>query len=141
MDKLSHMIEEAVDKGNLSPMRAGRNGPQVSHLMFADDLILFSEASPNYMRKMQRFLNDFCEESDHLINQAKTNIYFLKNVTEEVRDNIINISGYSETAEIGRYLGAFIHNTGRRNSQFNYIIERVKTKLQGWKANCLSLQG
>ncbi|XP_072087408.1 uncharacterized protein [Arachis hypogaea] len=45
MDQLTHLIMEGVDNGSWNPMRAGRNGPQISHLMFADDLILFVEAS------------------------------------------------------------------------------------------------
>ncbi|MCH79574.1 putative ribonuclease H protein [Trifolium medium] len=45
MDKLSHMILQGVQDGDWKPMRAGRNGPLISHLMFADDLILFAEAT------------------------------------------------------------------------------------------------
>jgi hypothetical protein len=43
MDKLSHLIMEAIDDGKWKPMRAGRNGPLISHLMFADDLLLIKQ--------------------------------------------------------------------------------------------------
>ncbi|KAI4297352.1 hypothetical protein L6164_037247 [Bauhinia variegata] len=36
MDKLSHLIAERVGLGCWEPMRAGRNDPLISHLMFAD---------------------------------------------------------------------------------------------------------
>ncbi|KAL4320415.1 hypothetical protein AHAS_Ahas14G0008200 [Arachis hypogaea] len=45
MDYLSQYIEQEVEEKNWSPIRVGRNGPKTSHLMFADDLLLFSEAS------------------------------------------------------------------------------------------------
>lgn len=45
MDKLSHLILEAIEEGSWSPIRAGRSGPLISHLMFADDLLLFGKAS------------------------------------------------------------------------------------------------
>jgi signal recognition particle subunit SEC65 len=45
MDKLSHLIAEAIEEGRWKPMRAGRNVPLISHLMFADDLLLFGQAN------------------------------------------------------------------------------------------------
>jgi hypothetical protein len=45
IDKLSHFISHAVESGEWKALRAGRSGPLVSHLMFADDLLLFGEAT------------------------------------------------------------------------------------------------
>lgn len=45
MDKLSHIISKAVDDGHWKPMKMGRQGPQISHLMFADDLLLCAHAN------------------------------------------------------------------------------------------------
>ena len=45
MDKLSHIICDVVAKRKWTPMRIGKSGPYISHLMFMDDLILFREAS------------------------------------------------------------------------------------------------
>jgi len=45
MESLSHSIEEACRSGNWKPIRLIRNGPEISHLMFADDVVLFVEAS------------------------------------------------------------------------------------------------
>lgn len=45
MDKLSHIIFEVVNNGTWNPMTARRQGPNISHLIFIDDLLLFAEAS------------------------------------------------------------------------------------------------
>lgn len=50
MERLAHMIENAVSLGVWRPAKASRNGPCVSNLAFADDLILFAEASMNKLR-------------------------------------------------------------------------------------------
>ncbi|CAL1355245.1 unnamed protein product [Linum trigynum] len=42
---LSHVIQEAVVKGAWKTIKASPGGPSLSHLFFADDLILFAEAS------------------------------------------------------------------------------------------------
>ena len=39
MERLSHLIEREVSLGAWKPIRASRNGPAISHLAFADDLI------------------------------------------------------------------------------------------------------
>jgi hypothetical protein len=80
MDKLSHLISHAVDEGRWKTMRAGRNGPLVSHLMFADDLLLFGEASTNQMKCVTDILSLFCRLSGQQVSQEKTSIIFSKNV-------------------------------------------------------------
>lgn len=45
MDRLSHLINDAVDSGQWKPIHVTKQGPLIAHLMFVDDLLLFSEAS------------------------------------------------------------------------------------------------
>ena len=45
MERLCHLIDEAVGEKRWKPIRLSRGGPELSHICFADDLILFSEAS------------------------------------------------------------------------------------------------
>lgn len=45
MERLCHLIDEAVENGRWKPIRLSRGGPQLSYICFADDLILFAEAS------------------------------------------------------------------------------------------------
>lgn len=45
IDKLSHLITLPVDEGSWKLMKVRRNGPQVSYLMFKNDLFLFTQIS------------------------------------------------------------------------------------------------
>lgn len=47
MDKLSHLIKLAVHNKKWKPFKVGRNGVGITHLMFADDLLIFCEANEN----------------------------------------------------------------------------------------------
>lgn len=49
MDNLSHIIADSVREGNWKPMKVGRQGLNISHLNFTDDLLLFAEASVEQM--------------------------------------------------------------------------------------------
>jgi len=42
---------------------------------------------------------------------------------------------------LGKYLGSPIRHMGSSSQGFNYILDKVKNKLVGWKANLLSLAG
>jgi hypothetical protein len=93
MDKLSHLIIHAVNSGKWRGIKAGREGPMVSHLMFADDLLLFGEATEKQMQCVLDNLNQFCNLSGQEVSYEKTSILFSKNVRRSMRDKLINMSG------------------------------------------------
>lgn len=68
VDRLSHIIANQVEVDYWKPMRAGREGPQISHLLFADDLLLFVEASVEQDYCIMHCLNQFCSSSGQKIN-------------------------------------------------------------------------
>jgi len=76
MEKLSHIIADQVDACYWKPMRAGRYGPQISHLVFADDLLLFAEASIEQAHCVLHCLDMFCQASGQQINYQKTQVFF-----------------------------------------------------------------
>lgn len=80
MDILSHIIADSVLANNWKPMIAGLRGPKISHLIFADDLLLFDEASLEQMRIILDCLHCFFDSSGQNVNPQKTSIVFSKNV-------------------------------------------------------------
>ncbi|KAL6206939.1 hypothetical protein ACLB2K_024184 [Fragaria x ananassa] len=56
----SHIISSVVDVGKWKPVRASQSGPKVSHLFFADDLMLFAEASSSQAHVLKGCLDAFC---------------------------------------------------------------------------------
>lgn len=101
MERLSHLIEREVQLGSWKPSRASRNGPQISNLAFADDLILFGEASVAQAEIMMKCLNQFCEASGSKVSIAKSRIFFSKNTNYEVREAVGAALGMEETDDQG----------------------------------------
>lgn len=44
-DALSGLMKRAVDDNSIHGVRGSRNGPSISHLLFVDDILLFSRAN------------------------------------------------------------------------------------------------
>jgi hypothetical protein len=141
MDKLSHLIAEAVEDGQWKPMRAGRNGPLISHLMFADDLLLFSQATDESMMVVMNVLQNFCSMSGQQVNYDKSSIFISRNVSVAKRASLTIQSGLKETTQLGKYLGVPALGKSLRVHDFQYLVENVKARLAGWKAKQLSLAG
>ena len=57
------------------------------------------------------------------------------------RDALGDILGFQSTPNLGRYLGFPMKHHGASNQDFNFVLEKVKKKLAGWKANLLSMAG
>ena len=80
MERLTHMIQERIDKHLWNPITLCNGGPPLSHLFFADDIILFAEVSLQQAIIIRECLNDFCASSGMKVNNSKTRVYFSKNV-------------------------------------------------------------
>lgn len=141
MDKLSHLILNAVNNGEWHTLRAGGNGPMVSHLMFADDLLLFGEASELQMNCVMSIMNSFCRMSGQEVSQEKTSILFSKNVGRNIWERLTQISSFRETNDLGKYLGVPLNGIAPKRGDFQYIIDQVSNKLMAWKAKQLSFAG
>jgi ribonuclease HI len=141
MDKLSHLIMHEVDKNRWKTLRAGRHGPLVSHLMFADDLLLFGEATSCQMNCLLEVLNKFCGMSGQEVSYEKTSILFSKNVDQATRNMLIQTSSFRETGHLGKYLGVPVTGRAPRKADYQYIIDHVSSKLANWKADQLSFAG
>jgi hypothetical protein len=66
-------------------VRVGIHAPWVSHLLFADDCIVFSEASQRGAVRIQSILDTYHRGSGQLVNREKSAVLFSKNCTEQVR--------------------------------------------------------
>ncbi|XP_061363416.1 uncharacterized protein LOC133307012 [Gastrolobium bilobum] len=141
MEKLTHLIMDEVEVKNWQPIRTGRSGPPISHLMFADDIILFAEASLSQLNCIAHCLEKFSKMSGQCVSIGKSCIYFSKNTPEEAVKSITEISGFKNINNLGCYLGAMMRHGRINKNHYATVISRVQDRLLGWKSKCLSLAG
>ena len=68
-------------------------------------------------------------------------MFFFPNVDNDTRESLYDILGFQSTPSLGKYLGIPIKHQGASSQDFNFVLDRVKQKLVGWKANLLSMVG
>ena len=71
------------------------------------------------------------------MSEAKSRIYFSSNIDQYSKEAFSDILGFHQTECLGKYLGFPIKHQGGNNQDFGLIVDRVKRKLGGWKANLL----
>lgn len=68
MERLSHLIEEAVNTKARKPIRVCRNGPLIARLLFADDVVFFSagdfKPSSHYSELLREILSSLREKGE-----------------------------------------------------------------------------
>lgn len=72
MEVLGHSINEGVERKQWSAVSVSRGGPKLSHIFFADDLLLFGEASFSQAQVMEYTLAQFCGFSGQRVNRCKS---------------------------------------------------------------------
>ena len=141
IEKLAQLISLAVKHKLWEPIQLSRNEPELSHLCFADDLVLFAKASLDQVNVIKGILDLFCKSSGQKVNQGKSCIFFSKNVSHTRRQEISEAIGFHMMANIGKYLSVPLLQERLTAESCQFIIDRMNQRLSGWKVTSLSLAG
>ncbi|CAL9024686.1 unnamed protein product, partial [Prunus brigantina] len=123
------------------PIQICQNGPVISHLFFADDLILFGKASVNQATVMKKCLDDFCSLSGQKVSFGKSVICVSPNTSSDLAQAIATICGSPLTSCLGKYLGVPLIHTRVTKATYQEIIDKVQRRLSSWKSHTLSMAG
>ncbi|XP_061998871.1 uncharacterized protein LOC133716160 [Rosa rugosa] len=91
MEKLSHLIHSATEVGQWKPIQSSQSRPLVSHLFFADDIILFAEAFTTQAKVLKKCMDLFCSLSGQTVNFEKSKIYVSPNVRNNLAKSILEL--------------------------------------------------
>ena len=70
------LLTKAEEEGKLHGVSICRRAPSVSHLLFADDSLLFCQATHDEVRTILEVLQLYADSSGQCINMEKSSVYF-----------------------------------------------------------------
>ena len=135
---LNGLIVQAANHGDIKGFALCRNGPRLTHLLFADNNLLFCRATDQECSNILKILEEYGSCSGQQFNRNKTTIFFNKLTSEEKREHIKQVLGVPEIKQYEKYLGLPSFVGRRKKASFEFIKEKVWRKLQGWEEKLLS---
>ena len=81
---LSSLIKASVANGVLKGISVCRGGPELSHLFFVDNSLIFYRVSMEDCDELQRVLGVYERASGQQLNRAKTSLFFSKSIPREI---------------------------------------------------------
>jgi hypothetical protein len=141
VEGFSALLRQAQEEKQIAGVSFGAARPTVTHLLFADDSVVFLEASEESMLTLSRILHGYEVCSGQRVNMDKSSIFFGKGCSVEERNNLKTAVGISSEALSERYLGLPTLVGKSKDGAFKHLPERSWGKVHGWKGQGLSMEG
>ncbi|XP_013690321.2 uncharacterized protein LOC106394286 [Brassica napus] len=138
---LSHQLNEAERRGEITGIQFSEDGPSIHHLFFADDSLLLLKANEVECNVVCKILKEYEEVSGQMINFSKSAITFGKKVEGETKVKIKEITGITNEGGMGKYLGLLECFSGSKVDMLQYIHDKMTSRFHGWYAFFLSTGG
>lgn len=141
LESFSRRLNRQVREGFIQPYILPRGSPLITHLAFADDLILFTRGSRQSLRHLFAFLGDYEAASGQKINKDKSTFLTSKRSSLTQNRVISSLTGLHHSSFPFKYLGCMIFKGRKRVSHFHHLVDKVDARLTGWMSNFLSMAG
>lgn len=127
MEILSHKIKHVVALKSWKQCQLARGGPPLTHLFFADDLLLFWTASSHQATVIKG-----------IMNIPKSKLWLTPNIPLGLGRPLLRHFGVPITRDLGVYLGVPLYPGRPKSLHFQYVLDKVQHRLSGWQKRLLS---
>ncbi|KAL9669538.1 hypothetical protein QQ045_007085 [Rhodiola kirilowii] len=134
-------LRQEQEESNLRGIKICRGAPEVTHLLLADDNIIFLRASLEDAANLRKILALYEEISGQKVNVTKSEICFSRNVSPEMKGRICEMLEMRQVNSFSKYLGLPVAFSNNKTELFKLIVDRTWQKVQEWKEQTLSMAG
>ena len=75
---LSRMLDHELRQSNIKGIKTSKSGPTITHVMYANDIVLFSKTTKKDAETISKILEKYSLWSGQLVNRSKLGIFFLQ---------------------------------------------------------------
>ncbi|KAG7585341.1 Reverse transcriptase domain [Arabidopsis thaliana x Arabidopsis arenosa] len=138
MEVFSRLLVSRFESGYIS-YHPKASALDISHLMFADDVMVFFDGSSSSLHGIYEVLDDFAGWSGLTMNREKT-LLFHAGLSPRGEAEIAHYGFPSGTLPV-RYLGLPLMSRKLRINEYSPLLEKITNKFRGWATKSLSFAG
>ena len=112
----------------------------LTHICFVDDIFLFAGRTSSSVQVIMDELNKFENFSGLQVNKQKSAI-FLAGVNDDVKNDILNITGFCLGSLPMKYLGVPLISTRLSHCDCQPLLDKILARIQAWTSRSLSFAG
>ncbi|KAK4387778.1 putative mitochondrial protein [Sesamum angolense] len=137
-ESLSALFREAADRGSVPGVAICSGAPRISHLLFADDTMVFSPANVPTVHAICQILNVYKLASGQEINLHKSSAVFSRNTPLDIQRDLAQALGLRLENKHELYLGLPAVAFRSKRALFAALKDRIWNRIQGWHEKTLS---
>jgi hypothetical protein len=103
----------------------GKQGPPISHLLFANDSIFFCRSDDRSVSTLKGVLRKYCDASGQRINLQKSSIFFGNKCLMPVKNAVKSALEVHNEVLQDSYLGMPTEIARAASSSFTFLVDRV----------------
>lgn len=135
---LSNAIEKYIVDGRIQPLKVCRRAPGISHLLFANDSLLFFKAEPEQAVRVKEILHLYECSTGQLINLAKCSLLVSEFCPQERLERIKQALQVGNTTYEEKYLGLPTPEGRMKAGQFQPMKDRLSKRMSDWNEKYMS---
>ena len=115
-----------------------RSAHAISHLLYADDSLIFTEASTEGIKVVQKVLKEYSDLSGQIINTQKSSFIFSPNVPHADKLRLSRILDIPFAGRLGKYLGTWVDPGRNKSLVYHQVLSAIDSRTASWKSKLLS---
>ncbi|XP_026459958.1 uncharacterized protein LOC113360696 [Papaver somniferum] len=138
MEFLSRLLLNVETNHLISGVKAARKAPGIIHLMFVDDILIFTKADMHNIEGIMGVLGYFSNVSVQMLNLDKSNVYFSHNIPLSYRNFLARELRMTQMTDTVKYMGVTLLIGRDKTKAFKPLIQSFGTRLKFWKGKTMN---
>lgn len=112
--------------------------PLISHLLYADDILIFLNGEKRSLRRLESTLSCYENWYGQQLSREKSAIYTLPTISASWRHGLVWLTRFAECTFLVTYLGVPLVRGHLKACHLYLLVVKIQAKVAGWIAKLLS---
>ncbi|KAF5470091.1 hypothetical protein F2P56_010634 [Juglans regia] len=135
---LSRPLKKGFQEGRIVTFSLPKGAPTISHLLYADDIVIFANGSKTSLKAISESLALYETWSGQKARKEKSAIIFSNLISPIRRRQLLQITRFSEGSFPFKYLRVPMVSGRLNSNHFDELVGKIGARIGGWKSQLLS---